>query len=119
VIVEHDMPLLMGLCDRVYALVEGRVVAEGTPEEIRRDPEVIASYLGTDETAIARSGGVADRPARPGRNGRQPRVNGKPAARRKAASTRTGGVDRNDRSGSLTSVPADQAVGQVVLKGDM
>ena len=53
---EPDMPLLMGLCDRVYAMVEGRVVAEGTPEEIRNNPAVIASYLGTDETAIARSG---------------------------------------------------------------
>ena len=56
VIVEHDMPLLMGLCDRVYAMVEGQVIAEGTPEQIRDDPRVIASYLGTDEAAIARSG---------------------------------------------------------------
>jgi ABC-type branched-subunit amino acid transport system ATPase component/ABC-type branched-subunit amino acid transport system permease subunit len=56
VIVEHDMPLLMGLCDRVYALVQGHVIAEGTPEEIRSDPLVVASYLGTDEVAIARSG---------------------------------------------------------------
>jgi ABC-type branched-subunit amino acid transport system ATPase component len=50
------MPLLMGLCDRVYALVQGSVIAEGTPEEIRSDPLVVASYLGTDEVAIARSG---------------------------------------------------------------
>jgi ABC-type branched-subunit amino acid transport system ATPase component len=56
VIVEHDMPLLMGLCDRVYALEQGAVIAEGTPEEIRADPRVIASYLGTDETAVNRSG---------------------------------------------------------------
>jgi ABC-type branched-subunit amino acid transport system ATPase component/ABC-type branched-subunit amino acid transport system permease subunit len=56
VVVEHDMPLLMGLCDRVYALVEGRVIAEGTPEEIRNDPAVIASYLGTDTVAVERSG---------------------------------------------------------------
>jgi ABC-type branched-subunit amino acid transport system ATPase component/ABC-type branched-subunit amino acid transport system permease subunit len=55
-IVEHDMPLLMGLCDRIYALEAGRVVAEGTPEEIRNDPAVIASYLGTDAVAIQRSG---------------------------------------------------------------
>ena len=55
-IVEHDMPLLMGLCDRVYAMEAGRVIASGTPEEIRHDPRVIASYLGTDETAVARSG---------------------------------------------------------------
>ena len=55
VIVEHDMPLLMDLCDRVYAMVEGRIVACGTPEEIRVNPIVIASYLGTDEVAITRS----------------------------------------------------------------
>jgi ABC-type branched-subunit amino acid transport system ATPase component/ABC-type branched-subunit amino acid transport system permease subunit len=56
VIVEHDMPLLMGLCDRVYALVLGAVIVEGTPDIVRNHPDVIASYLGTDATAIERSG---------------------------------------------------------------
>jgi ABC-type branched-subunit amino acid transport system ATPase component len=55
-IVEHDMPLLMGLCDRVYAMESGAVIASGTPEEIRADPQVIASYLGTNEAAVGRSG---------------------------------------------------------------
>ena len=55
-IIEHDMPLLMGVCDRVYALDTGRVIAVGTPEEIRDHPDVVASYLGTGEVAIARSG---------------------------------------------------------------
>ena len=55
-IVEHDMPMLMGLCDRVYAMEAGKVIAEGTPEQVRANPAVIASYLGTDEAAIARSG---------------------------------------------------------------
>jgi ABC-type branched-subunit amino acid transport system ATPase component/ABC-type branched-subunit amino acid transport system permease subunit len=55
-IVEHDMPLLMGLCDRVYAMESGAVIAAGTPAEIRSNAAVIASYLGTDETAIGRSG---------------------------------------------------------------
>jgi ABC-type branched-subunit amino acid transport system ATPase component/ABC-type branched-subunit amino acid transport system permease subunit len=55
-IVEHDMPLLMSLCDRVYAMELGRVIAEGTPEEIREPPEVIASSLGTGDVAINRSG---------------------------------------------------------------
>jgi ABC-type branched-subunit amino acid transport system ATPase component len=59
-IVEHDMPLLMGLCDRMYALEAGAVIAEGTPEEIRHDPRVVASYLGTEEAAISRSGAVAE-----------------------------------------------------------
>jgi ABC-type branched-subunit amino acid transport system ATPase component len=68
VIVEHDMPLLMGVCDRIYAMDQGRVIAEGTPAEIRNNPAVIASYLGTDETAIERSGsGPAPSASRPPR----------------------------------------------------
>jgi ABC-type branched-subunit amino acid transport system ATPase component len=55
-IVEHDMPLLMGLCDRIYAMELGQVIACGTPEEIVAHPKVIASYLGTDQRAIRRSG---------------------------------------------------------------
>jgi ABC-type branched-subunit amino acid transport system ATPase component len=55
-LIEHDMPLLMGLCDRIYAMEGGQVFAEGTPAQIRSNPDVIASYLGTDPAAIDRSG---------------------------------------------------------------
>jgi ABC-type branched-subunit amino acid transport system ATPase component/ABC-type branched-subunit amino acid transport system permease subunit len=55
-IVEHDMPLLMGLCDRVYAMESGRIIAEGTPDEIRTNPAVVESYLGKREAAVERSG---------------------------------------------------------------
>jgi ABC-type branched-subunit amino acid transport system ATPase component len=55
-LIEHDMPLIMSISDRVYCLEAGKVIAEGIPEAIRNDPAVIASYLGTDERAIARSG---------------------------------------------------------------
>jgi ABC-type branched-subunit amino acid transport system ATPase component/ABC-type branched-subunit amino acid transport system permease subunit len=58
-IVEHDMPLILGMSDRIYCLEAGQVIAEGRPSEVRDDPRVIASYLGTDERAIARSGSSA------------------------------------------------------------
>jgi ABC-type multidrug transport system ATPase subunit len=54
----------MNLCDRVYALETGAVIAEGTPEQIRSNSRVVASYLGSDETAIARSDGRVDPPPR-------------------------------------------------------
>jgi ABC-type branched-subunit amino acid transport system ATPase component/ABC-type branched-subunit amino acid transport system permease subunit len=64
-VIEHDMPFILGISDRVYCLEAGRIIAEGSPREVRHDPSVIASYLGTDERAIARSGTAADaaRPA--------------------------------------------------------
>jgi ABC-type Mn2+/Zn2+ transport system ATPase subunit len=62
VIVEHDMPLLMGLCDRVYALVLGAVIASGTPTEVLEHPRVIESYLGTNEADINRAGAQGKSP---------------------------------------------------------
>jgi ABC-type branched-subunit amino acid transport system permease subunit/ABC-type branched-subunit amino acid transport system ATPase component len=55
-VIEHDMPVIMGISDRVYCLEAGRMLCEGTPDVVRNDPKVIASYLGTDERAIQRSG---------------------------------------------------------------
>jgi ABC-type branched-subunit amino acid transport system ATPase component/ABC-type branched-subunit amino acid transport system permease subunit len=59
VLIEHDMPLILGLSDRVIAMDYGVVVAQGSPDEIRKDPKVIESYLGTDLVTIQRSGSAA------------------------------------------------------------
>jgi ABC-type branched-subunit amino acid transport system ATPase component/ABC-type branched-subunit amino acid transport system permease subunit len=56
IVIEHDMPLIMSISDRVYCLEAGRVIAEGSPAEVRENPDVVASFLGTDQRAIDRSG---------------------------------------------------------------
>jgi ABC-type branched-subunit amino acid transport system ATPase component/branched-subunit amino acid ABC-type transport system permease component len=53
VLVEHDVPLVFGICDRVVVLDEGRVIASGTAAEVRDDPAVVAAYLGAPAPAAA------------------------------------------------------------------
>lgn len=52
-IVDHDLRLIMRLCERIHVLAEGKTISEGTPEEVRRDPAVIQAYLGTAATRAA------------------------------------------------------------------
>jgi ABC-type branched-subunit amino acid transport system ATPase component len=68
-IIEHDMPLITAVSDRLYALEAGAVITDGAPADVIADERVIASYLGVDETSIRRSGSVASK--RPARRRRQ------------------------------------------------
>ncbi|HEX2851514.1 MAG TPA: MFS transporter [Acidimicrobiales bacterium] len=62
-VIEHDMPLITGVSDTMIALELGGVIATGSPQEVVNHPRVVASYLGTDEAAISRSGSLSPDPS--------------------------------------------------------
>lgn len=50
-VIEHDMKFIMGICERIYVLDHGQLIAQGSPKEIQANPEVIKAYLGEDVSA--------------------------------------------------------------------
>lgn len=78
IVVAHDVPLIVGLVDRLYVLESGQIIAEGPPRLLTEDPRVIAAYLGDDEGAalIPRGPALAPRRPRPPRP-RQPVLTGR------------------------------------------
>ncbi len=61
VVIEHDMPLLRSVADRMIAMDQGAVIATGAPAEVLASPQVVESYLGTTADAIERSGAFGSR----------------------------------------------------------
>jgi ABC-type branched-subunit amino acid transport system ATPase component len=59
-VIEHDMPLIMSISDRVYCLDVGKLIAEGTPDEIRTSPAVQAAYFGAPVDRRSSGDGTGD-----------------------------------------------------------
>jgi len=58
-LIEHDMSFVMELCEDIYVMDYGEIIAHGTPDEIKINPKVIAAYLGEETNETALEGGIS------------------------------------------------------------
>ncbi|MFP5322637.1 MAG: MFS transporter [Acidimicrobiia bacterium] len=82
-VIEHDMPLITGISDRMIALELGHPIVEGTPAEVIADPRVVSSYLGGDMATINRSGAAPAAASSNGNGNGNGTANGNGRARRR------------------------------------
>ncbi len=80
IIIEHDIPLIMGLSDRIICMADGEIIAQGSPDIVRNDPAVVEAYLGGSITAIERSAGGGSTAASRAERTRPPGPGGGPVA---------------------------------------
>ncbi len=96
-LIEHHVPLVLSVCDHVYVLNFGRLLAEGRPEVIQTHPEVVAAYLGGEAPeALAQTEEPEDQAAleRAGTEVLEPAAPAKPARHRKTAAPKTAAAPR-------------------------
>jgi len=111
-VIEHDMPLITSVSDRMIALELGHPIVEGTPEEVTTNPRVVSSYLGGDLAVIQRSGGRAGPPQGPSRPAVAP-VTAEPSPTKPVASKR---VPTTKRSAAKKVAAKKVAAGSVATK---
>jgi branched-chain amino acid transport system ATP-binding protein len=98
-VIEHDMPLVTTVADRLVALELGSVIVTGTPDEVIHHPTVVASYLGGDERVVARSGALAiDDPVEEVEELLEALTGTGPRSGRTARASRTNGTGRSPAS---------------------
>jgi ABC-type branched-subunit amino acid transport system ATPase component/ABC-type branched-subunit amino acid transport system permease subunit len=101
IVIEHDMPLIRSVSDRLVALELGQVVAQGDPDKVIRDPRVVEGYLGGTIEVIERSGGSNKKPAK------------KAAATRKVAAKKSSTNGNGSRNGNGTKKPVPRTKSRV------